>query len=112
MCIYAICEPKAKKTIVELAGVHTRPSVCINVYLCVQTHNGMRNDWNAAILKSCGPAIIKNSKQHADPMSVTTRFPDPVLAYTINLSQLLCKREIMGTNVFECISVYVFGRVP
>ena len=96
MCIYAICEPKAKKTIVELAGVHTRPSVCINVYLCVQTHNGMRNDWNAAILKSCGPAIIKNSKQHADPMSVTTRFPDPVLAYTINLSQLLCKKRDNG----------------
>jgi len=36
---------------------------------------------------------------------------DPVLAYTINFSQLLCKREIMGVNVFVCISVYVFGRV-
>jgi len=72
----------------------------------------MRNDWNAAILKSCDPAIIKNSKQHADPMPVTTRFPDPVLAYTTNLSQLLSKREIMVANVFVCISVYVFGRVP
>ena len=43
---------------------------------------------------------------------VTTIFPDPVLACVINLSQLLCKREIMGANVLVCISAYVFGWVP